>query len=371
MGGCGTGNTNMDFGLSSEQKALAVTVKRYLAERCPTTRVRIVMESETGHDPSLWQGLMELGIGALAVPEAHGGMGAEFLDLALVAGELGYAAAPGPFAGAAIAAIALAAGDDEDAKAEWLPRMASGELLATVAVGERGGRWDEGEIEARTEDGHLHAVKWEVPYAKLADLHVVAARDANGIGVWLVEPGAVGVTATGLSGNDRTRRLSCVEYRGVAARRIGGRAAFAKMRDAALILIAADAYGGARRCLEMACEYALTREQFGQPIGAFQAVKHQLANLAVEIEPVLSLWWYAAHAFDRLPDQAARHAALAKAMATDVFDRAARDSTELHGGIGFTWEFDLHLWLRRSLFDRAWFGDAHYHRSRAAALAGW
>jgi alkylation response protein AidB-like acyl-CoA dehydrogenase len=121
----------------------------------------------------------------------------------------------------------------------------------------------------------------------------------------------------------------------------------------------------------MARDYALTREQFGQPIGAFQAVKHQLANLAVEIEPSLSLWWYAAHAIDRIPEDASRHAALAKAFSADLFDRAARDSTELHGGIGFTWEYDLHLWFRRSIFDRAFFGDAHYHRARAANLAGW
>jgi len=361
----------MDFGLSEEQKALAATVKRYLAERCPTTRVRAVMESDNGHDAELWQGLMELGIGSLAVPEAHGGMGAEFLDLALVAEELGYACAPGPFLGAALATIALAAGDDEEAKAAWLPRIASGEILATAAVGEAGGRWDEGEIQARVEGGSLRATKSQVPYASIADIHVVAAEDERGIGLWLVEGGQAAVVACDLSGNDRTRRLATVEYRGAEARRIGGREAFARMRDAALVLLAADAFGGSRRCLEMARDYALTREQFGQPIGAFQAVKHQLANLAVEIEPSLSLWWYAAHALDRIPEQASRHAALAKAFSSDLFDRAARDSTELHGGIGFTWEFDLHLWFRRSIFDRAFFGDAHYHRSRAAALAGW
>jgi len=361
----------MDFGLSEEQKALASTVGRYLSERCPTTRVRAVMEGDSGHDGELWQGLMDLGVGALGVPESHGGMGAEFLDLALVADELGYACAPGPFLGAAMATVALAGGDDDEAAARWLPRIASGETLATAAVGEAGGRWDEGEIAAVVKDGRLNCTKLFVPYAALADVHVVAATDADGIGVWLVERDAATVVTSELSGNDRTRRLSSVEYRGAEARCIGGREAFAKMRDAALVLIAADAYGGARRCLEMARDYALTREQFGQPIGAFQAVKHQLANLAVEIEPSLSLWWYAAHAFDRIPADASRHAALAKAFSTDLFDRAARDSTELHGGLGFTWEYDLHLWFRRSIFDRAFFGDAHYHRSRAANLAGW
>jgi alkylation response protein AidB-like acyl-CoA dehydrogenase len=361
----------MDFGLSDEQKALAVTVRRYLGERCPTMRVRQVMETSDGHDAELWNGLMELGIGSIAVPEQHGGLGSELLDLALVSEEIGYACAPGPFLGASMATIALAAGDDQEAAAKWLPRIAAGEVLATAAVGEAGGRWDEREIEATAGSGRLTASKFLVPYAGIADVHVVAARDEVGIALWLVERDTGTVKTNELSGNDRTRRLSSVEYRGAEARRIGGREAFVRMRDAALVLVAADAYGGSRRCLEMARDYALTREQFGQPIGAFQAVKHQLANLAVEIEPSLSLWWYAAHAIDRIPEEASRHAALAKAFSSDLFDRAARDSTELHGGIGFTWEYDLHLWFRRSIFDRAFLGDAHYHRARAADLAGW
>ena len=361
----------MDFGLSDEQKALAVTVRRYLAEQCPTTRVRAIMESDSGHDASLWTGLMDLGIGGLAVPEEQGGMGAELLSLALVSEELGYAAAPGPFLGSAIATVALAHAEDSAPAARWLERLASGDVVATAAVGESGGRWDADEIAARVSDGVLSTTKTQVPYGSIADLHVVAAHDANGIAVWLVEPDAATVVATDLSGNDRTRRLASVEYRGARATRIGGRRTFEMLRDAALVLVAADAYGGARRCLDMAREYALTREQFGQPIGAFQSVKHQLANLAVELEPSMSLWWYAAHAFDRIPEDAPRHAALAKAFSSDLFDRAARDSTELHGGIGFTWEFDLHLWFRRSMFDRAFFGDAHYHRARAATLAGW
>lgn len=360
----------MDFGLSEEQKALAATVRRYLADRCPTSRVRAVMESESGHDADLWSGLMDLGVGAIAVPERCGGLGGELLDLALVSEQLGYACAPGPFLASAMATIALASGDDDDARAEWLPRLMDGSAVGTAAIGEAGGRWDEGEIAAAVRGGKLDADKFLVPYGAVAEVHVVAANDENGgIGLWLVP--AASASARALSGNDGTRRLSAVEYRGAEARRIGGREAFAKVRDAALVLVAADAYGGARRCLEMARDYALTREQFGQPIGAFQAVKHQLANLAVDLDPSLSLWWYAAHAFDRIPHDRARYAALAKAFLADLFDRAARDSTELHGGIGFTWEFDLHLWFRRSIFDRSFFGDAHYHRARAAALAGW
>jgi alkylation response protein AidB-like acyl-CoA dehydrogenase len=143
------------------------------------------------------------------------------------------------------------------------------------------------------------------------------------------------------------------------------------MIDAGLLLVAADAFGGARRCLEMTCTYALQREQFGQLIGSFQAVKHQLAEMAADIEPSLSLLWYAAHAYDHIANESARHAAMVKAHMTDVYDRVTRTSTELHGGIGFTWEFDLHLWFRRAIFDRGFLGDASYHRERAAELAGW
>src|SRR5207249_1028170 len=168
-----------------------------------------------------------------------------------------------------------------------------------------------------------------------------------------------------------TRRVHSVTFDNTPAQPLAGREAATRTIDAGLVLLAADAYGGARRCLDMTVKYVMQREQFGQAIGTFQAVKHQLANLVTDLEPALSLWWYAAHAFDHIRDQAARHAAMAKAHLTDLFDRVARDTTELHGGIGFTWEYDLHLWFRRALFDRSFLGEASYHRARAADLAGW
>ncbi|MGH7899824.1 MAG: acyl-CoA dehydrogenase family protein, partial [Candidatus Binatia bacterium] len=188
----------------------------------------------------------------------------------------------------------------------------------------------------------------------------------------LVEPGAPGMEITPLRGVDQTRRLHAVAFRDTPARKLaGGRASLVRSLDAGAILIAADAFGGAKRCLDMTARYVLEREQFGQPIGAFQAVKHQLANLACDLEPALSLWWYAAHAFDRIREESDRHAAMAKAHLTDLFDRATRDATELHGGIGFTWEFDLQLWFRRAIFDRSFLGEASFHRSKAASLSGW
>jgi alkylation response protein AidB-like acyl-CoA dehydrogenase len=362
----------MDFGLSQEQILLKDTVKRFLTEQCPTTRVRTVMESASGHDEKLWAGLMELGIGGLVVPAAYGGLERELLDLALVAEELGYAAAPGPFLGSAMAVVALAAGGDAAQREKWLTRLATGEAIGAVALGEDDAEWNPERFQTSVKGGRASGTKPLVLGAAVADFILVAAKDEKGsAGFWLVERGAGNLHIEPAKGNDMTRRLDRVELRDTPATPLPGAAALPRTIDAGLILLAADAYGGSRRCLDMARTYALQREQFGQPIGAFQAVKHQLANLVTEIEPCLSLYWYAAHAFDRIQEQSVRHAALAKAHLCDVFDRTARDTTELHGGIGFTWEFDLHLWFRRAIFDRGYLGDSTYHRARAADLAGW
>lgn len=362
----------MDFGLSEDQLLLKDTVKRFLAERCPTTRVREIMESDSGYDPALWKELSELGVAAVTIPAAYGGLEHELLDLALIAEELGYAATPGPFLGTAMATVALVEGADDASRERWLPAIASGEAIATVAFGEEGSEWDPAKFQTRAENGKLSGRKPLVPSAQVADLLVVGAVDQDGPGLWLVERGAEGMTVQALTVNDMTRRLDSVSFEGTPAVKLGeGRTALGRAFDAGLILLAADAYGGSRRCLEMTRDYALQREQFGKPIGAFQAVKHQLADMATEIEPALSLVWYSAHAFDRIREQSSRHAAIAKAHLSDIYDHVTRTATELHGGIGFTWEFDLHLWFRRAIFDRSFLGDANDHRARAAKMAGW
>jgi alkylation response protein AidB-like acyl-CoA dehydrogenase len=362
----------MDFGLSEDQVLFKDTIKRFLADQCPTPRVRAIMESDNGHDPELWRGLANLGVTGMIVAEEHGGLGRELLDLCLVAEELGYAATPGPFLGTAMASVALAASGDKAQQKKWLPRLASGEAVATIAVGEDGAEWDPQRFKAKVEGRRVSGNKPFVPYAQVADLIVVAARGGDAPGLWLVDRGAAGVHCNPLQVNDMTRRVDAVSFRDVAAVELeNGAAALARMMDAGLLLVAADAFGGARRCLEMTCTYALQREQFGQLIGSFQGVKHQLAEMATDLEPSLSLLWYAAHAYDHIRDESARNAAMVKAHMTDVYDRVTRTSTELHGGIGFTWEFDLHLWFRRAIFDRGFLGDAAYHRERVAQLAGW
>jgi alkylation response protein AidB-like acyl-CoA dehydrogenase len=362
----------MDFGLSQDQLLLKDTIRRFLDERCPTTAVRRIMDTPDGHDAELWSGLVDLGVTGLYVPAEHGGAGLELLDLALAAEELGYAATPGPFLATALAEVALIEGGDEKQKQRWLPKLADGSAVGTFALGEEGAEYVADRLQATARGGKLTGRKPLVAYGSVADLIVVAARDEQGPGLWLVHKGAPGLSVSSLRTADETRRLSIVELKDTPAEKLpAGATALTRARDAGCVLVSADAYGGCRRMLEMTITYARQREQFGQAIAHFQAVKHQLANLACELEPSLSLWWYAAHAFDRIQGEAERHAALAKAHLTDVFDRFARDTTELHGGIGFTWEYDLQLWFKRAIFDRSFLGDASQHRARAADLAGW
>lgn len=362
----------MDFGLSEDQILFKDTLRRFLDAECPTTRVRTIMEGPDGHDRKLWRSLAEMGVPGLMIPPAHGGAGLELLDLALAAEELGRAATPGPFLANAMAAAALVESGNAEAQRRWLPGLASGECLVAFALGEGIGEWDAARLATRAANGRLTGEKPVVASAGVADALVVAAQDADGPGLFVVERGAPGLAVSPLAALDMTRRVDRVAFADTPAAKIaGGRAAIDRARDVGLVLLAADAYGGARRCLDMTAQYSLTREQFGQPIGAFQGVKHQLADLATDLEPALSLCWYAAHAHDHIRDKAERHVALAKALLTDLYDRAVRTAIELHGGIGFTWEFDLHLWFRRAMFDRAHLGESRLHRARAADLAGW
>jgi alkylation response protein AidB-like acyl-CoA dehydrogenase len=358
----------VDFGLSEEQELLQATVRQFLERECPPTRLREIFESETGEAPDLWKGMVELGLTGLVVPEAQGGAELGVLDLALVCEELGRGAAPGPFLGHALATLAITRGGSPAQRERWLPRLAGGDAIGTVAFAEEGERWQPGEWRLPA-GAALHGAKTYVTGAAEADLLVVGVGEGN---LAVVERVSPGVGERPLAGVDRTRRISQVTFDGAAAELLEqGVAAAPGLRDAGLVLLAADAFGGASRCLEMATEYARTREQFGVTIGHFQALKHQLANMALEIEPSRALWWYAAHAQDAVPEGAERAAAVAKAHLTDGFMQVARDTVEAHGGIGFTWECDVQIWFKRAMFDRAFLGAPAVHRERAAQLAGW
>jgi alkylation response protein AidB-like acyl-CoA dehydrogenase len=350
------------FHLSSEQEALQDTVLRTIQRVCPPERRRQILEAETDFDQALWDALMDLGVGALLVGEEDGGAGLGLEDAAMVFEVLGQTAAQGPFLGHVLATWALAQGGDAALKAKWLGKLAAGEAIAATAFPT--GPADGWSLEI--EDGRLSGEIGLVPGADKAELLVVGVRG----GLAVVEADA-GVETAPVSGSDLTRRLWTLTFKDAPAVLIGSEDLGQRLLDAALVLVAADALGGAEQCLTMSVDYAKQREQFGVIIGQFQALKHQLANMALEVEPGRALVWYAAYAWDLALPDSSRVAAHAKAHLADRFVSVARGSVQAHGGIGYTWDYDLQIWFRRSIFDRAFLGSPSVHRERAAALAGW
>ena len=357
----------MDFSLSDEQELLQETVRAFAENECPPSRVREVFDGESGLAPDLWKGLAEIGVAGLAVPDTYGGAGLGWLESALVAEELGRAAVPVPFLGHALAGLAITEGGSDEQRERWLPRLASGEALGSVALGEAGERWNPEQWRTRVADGRLSGDKVYVPAAAQADLLVVGTE---GGGLAVVDVATDGVRIEATPTVDRGRRLGRVTFDGAAAEALAAPRAD-RVRDAGLILLAADAYGAADRLIRMAADYASTRQQFGQVIGQFQGVKHQIADMAVDVVPTRGMWWHAAHVFDHAPDDVPRAAALAKAHITDRAQQAARDTVECHGGIGFTWECDVQIWFKRVMFDRLFLGTPERLRERVAELGGW
>ena len=360
----------MNFDLTDEQLALEKTVDRYLDTEFPATRVREIFDGDVGLDEKLWLGLGEMGVLGLHLPEAVGGSGAEILDVAVVAEVLGRHAAPGPFSEHVLASLAIDLGGSEEQRERWLPKLASGEARATIALSETStgdGRWlpEAWRIVATSS---LDGCKYSVPYASGADVIVVGVA---GGGLVLVTPGA-SVEIQRLEALDRTRRLDRVHFDATPFDPLpNGAEVTARVVDAGLVLLAADAYGGAVACLEAAVDYAKMREQFGALIGSFQALQHQLADMALEIYPCRGLVWFAAFAWDHLPKEASVAASNAKAHLTDRYLDVARKTVEAHGGVGYTWECFVQVWLKRAYLDWVLLGDPGQHRRRTAALLNW
>lgn len=367
----------MNFLLSDEQLEMQRSVERFLQERCNSQHLHAAFNGPAEFDDALWKGLCELGVAGMMLPDAAGGMALELIDMAAVAEVIGRAAAPVPWLGHVLGGLALQMGGTAAQREAWLPGLASGSTLATVAFCEHhdtlatdanGGAWQpeqwQHELDA---EGHLSGSYRFVPNAAQADLLVLGLSGGR---LAVVQRGAAGLTVTPQDGIDRTRRFSQLQLDHTPVTVLEG-AQGARLRDAALVLLAADAFGGATRCVDMAVEYAKVREQFGQPIGRFQGLKHQIVNMAIDVEPARGLYWHAAHAWDHLPEQSASSAAMAKAHLGERFLQAARDTVEAHGGIGYTWEYDLQIFFKRAMFDHAWLGTPAAHRSRAAELAGW
>ena len=359
----------MDFDLTDEQYMLKDTVRRFYSTEVPTTRLLEIYNANEGLDRELWNRSAELGLAGLLVPEQYGGVGLELLDLAVVSDAMGYCAAPGPLLGHSLLTLALALGGSDEQKARWLPGLASGELVGSIAFGEEGDAWQPEQWRLRASDGRLSGTKKNVLFPSDADLFLVGLEDG---GLALVEKAAPGVSVQEWDGVDRTRRIGGLSLDDAPCAPLPCDSTVAeRVRDAGLIALAADAYGGAHRSVELTVDYASERVQFGKTIAHFQGVKHQIADAATEVEPARALVWYAAYAFDHRPEEAPRLAAIAKAHLAEMYVNASRTMVMLHGGIGYTWEFHCQFWLKRAMFDRNYLGSPSVHRERAAVLAGW
>jgi alkylation response protein AidB-like acyl-CoA dehydrogenase len=375
----------MDFAFSDEQEEFRATLRRFFEEKAPSAEVRRLMEASEGYDPGVWKQMAEeLGLQGVHLPEACGGQGFGFLELGIVLEEMGRVLFPSPyFATVCLAANAVLNAGSESQKRALLPGIAAGETLATLALCEESGGFDAAGITlVATPDGggyRLDGHKSFVIDGHIADCLVVAARrggseGTDGVTLVTVRSDDPGVVATPLETMDEIRKQARIEFSGARAELLGeeggGWPPLSKTLDQANIMLAAEMLGGSQRCLEMAVDYAKVRMQFARPIGSFQAIKHKAAEMLLEVELAKSAgywsWWVA----DQRGEQLAEAASLAKSVCTDTFLRAAGENIQIHGGIGFTWEHDAHLYLKRAKGSEILFGDATEHRSRLATQLG-
>jgi hypothetical protein len=379
----------MNFDFSAEQKALAEQARRFLAAECPSTAVRAVMDSDHKHDARLWKGLSEMGFLGIVIPERFGGLGLSHLELCVVAEELGRALAPVPFSSSVYLATELLLAAGSPAQQErWLPRLASGEAIGTFAFAEQAGPVTPQSIRMRAQSGsrgaQLNGSKTVVPDLAVADFAIVAARsapgrDARGISLYLVELDQSGVARTTQPTLDPSRghgRLDCVDAKAELLGRVGqGGALITQVFDRAAVLTAFEQIGGADRALEMGRDYALDRMAFGRPIGSFQAIKHMLADMYVSATLARSNSYYGAWALSTGAPELPVAAATARVSATQAFQHCAKNNIQVHGGVGFTWAFDCHLYYRRanllavSLGSLSQWEDALIERMRTRQIA--
>jgi alkylation response protein AidB-like acyl-CoA dehydrogenase len=375
----------MILGVSAEQDELRASVRRFLADRAPLTAVRELMETTDGIDAGVWrQAGEQLGLQGIAIPEQYGGSGFSFTEQAIVLEELGAALYGGPYlASTVLAATALLASKDEDAKKAYLPGIASGEMIATLAFTEEDGSWqpDAIRLAATSAAGGNGAGGWQLDGRKsfvldghTADLILVVARAAGELSLFAVPADGPGLTSTPLPTLDQTRKLAKLDFAAVPATLIGtagsGAAVLSHTLDVAAIALAAEQLGGAQRALDMTVEYLKVRHQFGRPIGSFQALKHRCADLLLEVESLRSAVQYAAAAVAENSTEIPVVASLVKAYASDVYFHVAAETIQMHGGIGFTWEHDAHLYFKRAKSSELFLGDASHHREQLATRIG-
>jgi alkylation response protein AidB-like acyl-CoA dehydrogenase len=372
----------MPMTFTAEQDELRKSVRRFLEQKSPSAEVRRLMETDEGYDPAVWQQMAEqLGLQGMAVPEEYGGSGFGFVELVVVLEEMGRALLCAPyFSSVVLAVTALLESGDDAAQKDLLPGIADGSTIATLAWVETPTRWDAQTVTTRatrTADGYtLDGTKTLVVDGHVASLLLVVAQADGGPSLFAVDAGAPGLTRRRLESLDMTRKLALVELSGTPARLVAAEADAAgiverTMRLAAVAL-AAEQVGAAQKCLEMSVDYAKLRVQFGRPIGSFQAIKHKCADMLLEVESARSAAYYAAWAAADASPELAVVAPLAKAYCSEAFATTAAETIQIHGGIGFTWEHDAHLYYRRAKSSEQFLGSPAEHRDELARrlLAG-
>jgi len=356
----------MEFGLNESQEILRDSARSFFAGECPMSEVRRLMETDTAYDPALWRKLSEQGYTGIIFREEYGGVGLGKVELILLMEEAGRALLPGPFfstvvfGGSLIDAVATT-----EQKRKYLAPICRGEARAAVAILEGTASWDLKDIRMVGAGGRLSGKKLFVPDAAVADWILVLAHN----GVFLVEKGAPGLTISAMDTMDLTRKLYAVQFHDTPAERLADLAAAMPAIDVATAALVAEMVGGMQRTLDMTVEYAKTRKQFGKTIGTFQAVQHQCADMYLETESSRSAAYYAAWTLQENMPDAATAVSIAKSYASDAGRTVGNRGIQIHGGMGFTWENDLHLYYRRAKASETTFGDATFHRERLARLA--
>ena len=372
----------MSMTFTEEQDEFRTNVRHFLAQKSSSADVRRLMETDEGYDPAVWQQMaVQLGLQGLALPEEYGGSGYGFIEQIAVLEEMGKALLCAPyFSSVVLAGTALVQSGDETAKRDLLPGIADGSTIATLAWVENPTQWGTGSLSAtakRSGDGYtIDGTKTLALDGHTASLILVVAQADGGLSLFAVEASAIGLTRRKLETLDMTRKVAALEFARTPARLIADEGAAAGILERTLrlaaVALAAEQVGAAQKCLDMSVEYARLRVQFGRPIGSFQAIKHKCADMLLEVESARSAAYYAAWAAAAGSDELPLLASLAKAYCSDAFANVATENIQIHGGIGFTWEHDAHLYYRRAKSTEQFLGSPSEHRDLLAQrlLAG-
>jgi len=343
----------MNFGLTEEQQLLKNSAREFFSAECPAAEVRRVMETETAHDAGLWRKMAEHGWTGLPFPEEYGGMGLGLVDLAAACEEMGQALVPGPFlATVPLAGTAIYAGGSDAQKKKYLAPICGGQAQATLALLERDASWDPGRVTLSLKNGVLNGQKLFVPDADVASFLVCVALQGSELALVVADRHAAGVTLQAQPAMDTTRKLYAVNFSDVAADVLAtgeaARRSLDRALDVATVALAAEMTGGMQRMLDLTVAYAKTRKQFGKPIGQFQAVQHMCADMLIMLEGARSATYYAAWTLQENAADARVAVSVAKAYASDAYREAGNRAIQVHGGMGFNWENDVHLYYRRA-----------------------